>query len=72
MVFKRGEMIGCSIASVKIVDGILPTLLDFMLLGSVILVLLTCQMNMTIGSYQGILIMLQLELEPTREAEQTL
>ena len=65
-------MLGCAIAVVNSVDIILPTLLDFMLLGSVILVLLTCQMNMTIGSYQGILIMLQLELEPTREAEQTL
>ena len=65
-------MLGCAIAVVNSVDIILPTLLDFMLLGSVILVLLTCQMTMTIGSCQGILIVLQLELEPTREAEQTL
>ena len=44
MVFKRGAMIGYAIAVVKSVDGILPTLLDFMLLGSVILALLSCQM----------------------------
>ena len=65
-------MLGCAIDVIRSVDGMKPILMDFMLLGSVILVLLTCQMNMTIGSYQGILIMLQLELEPTREAEQTL
>ena len=37
--FKIGSMIGCDIAVVKIVDVILPTLVDFMLLGSVILVI---------------------------------
>ena len=41
MVFNRGEMLGYTIAIVKSVDGILPTLLDLMLLGSVILFLLT-------------------------------
>ena len=65
-------MLGCAIAVVNSVDIILPTLLDFIPLGSVILVLLTFHMTMTIGSCQGILIVLQLELEPKREAERTL
>ena len=63
-------MIGCAIAAVKSVDGIPPTLLYFMLLGSVILILLTCQMTITIVICEGILLVLQLALEPTRETEQ--
>ena len=39
MVFKRREMLGCDIAVIKSVYGILPILLYFMLLGSVILAL---------------------------------
>ena len=39
-VFKRGEMIGTDIDVVKILDGIIPTLLDFPLLGCAILALL--------------------------------
>ena len=58
MVFKIGAMIGYSIAVIKSVDGILPTLLDFMLLVSVILALLSCLLAMTIGSYQGRLLLL--------------
>ena len=41
MVFKIGEMLGCDIAVIKSVDGILLTLLDFMVLGSLILELLS-------------------------------
>ena len=69
MVFKIGAMIGCTISIVKSVDGIIPTLLDFILLGSAILALLPCQMTTTIGSWQGRLLVLQLELETLREAE---
>ena len=64
VVFKRGEMIGCYIAAVKIVDGILPTILELMLLGSMILILLSCHMTMTIVSCHGRLLMLQQALEP--------
>ena len=39
-VFKRGAMIGTDIDVVNIVDGIIPTLLDFPLLGCAILALL--------------------------------
>ena len=62
-------MIGCAISVIKSVDVIIPTLLDFMLLGSVILELLPCQMTMKFGSYQGRLLVLQIALEPLREAE---
>ena len=37
MVFKIGVTLECAISVVKSVDGILTTLLDFMLIGSVIL-----------------------------------
>ena len=50
MVFKRGAILGCSIFVDKSVDGILPTIMDFMLLGIVILSLLSCHITMTIGS----------------------
>ena len=69
MVFKRGAMIGCDIAVINSVDEILPTPLDFMLLGSVILSILPCRMTMTIGSCQGRLLVLQLALENLREVE---
>ena len=46
--------------AVKVVDGILPTPLDVMLLGSMILALSPCQLNMNTGSCQGILLVLQL------------
>ena len=62
-------MPGCVIAVLKSVDEILPTLMYFMLLGSVIMALLSCQMTMTIGSCQVILLVLQPELEILREAE---
>ena len=39
-VFKRGEMIGTDVYVVNIVDDIIPTLLDFPLLGCAILALL--------------------------------
>ena len=39
-VFKRGAIIGTDIDVVNIVDGIIPTLLDFPLLGCAILALL--------------------------------
>ena len=71
MVFKRGAMIVCDIAVAKSVDGIIPTTLDFMLLGSVILALSTFQLTMTIGNFQGIIMVLQLSLEPLKEAEQS-
>ena len=69
-VFKRGAMLGCAIAVVNILDGIIPTPLDFMLLGSVILKLLPCHMTVPIGICQGRLLMLQLALEHMSEAEQ--
>ena len=50
IVLKRGLMLGCDVAVVKSVNRTLPTLLDLMLLGSVILALFPCQMAMTIGS----------------------
>ena len=64
-------MIVCDIAVAKSVDGIIPTTLDFMLLGSVILALSTFQLTMTIGNFQGIIMVLQLSLEPLKEAEQS-
>ena len=69
MVFKRGAMLGYDIAVIKSVDVILPTIMDFMLPGSVILALSPCQLTMTIGSCQGRLLVLQLALEPLRETE---
>ena len=59
MVFKRGATIRFAITVVKSLDRILPTLLDFMLIGSMILALLPCHMTMTIGICQGILMILQ-------------
>ena len=70
MVLKIGEMLGCAITVVKSVDGIIPTRLDFILLGSVILTLFTCQPTTPIGICQVRLLVLQLSLEPLREAEQ--
>ena len=52
MFFKRVATLECTISVVKSVDGILPTLLDFILLGSVILELLSCHLTMTIVSCQ--------------------
>ena len=66
MVFKRGAMLGYAIAVVKSVDGIIPTLMDFMLIGNVILALLPCHLTMAIKSCQGILLALQLAPEPQR------
>ena len=63
-------MLGCDIVVVKCVDEILPTPIDFMLIGSVILELLPFQMTMTIGICEVILLVLQLKLEDLREAEQ--
>ena len=60
ILFKTWAIIGCDIAAVKVVDGILPTPLDVMLLGSMILALSPCQLNMNTGSCQGILLVLQL------------
>ena len=62
-------MIGCAIAVINSLDGIIPTLLDFMLVGSVILSLFPCQLTMITGSCKGRLLVLQLLLEPLREAE---
>ena len=62
-------MIGCDIAVINSVDEILPTPLDFMLLGSGILSLLPCRMTMAIGSCQGRLLVLQLALETLRKVE---
>ena len=67
MVFKRGEMIVYDIAVIKSVDGILPTPLDFMQLGSVIMALLPCHITTTIRICQVILLVLQLVLEPLME-----
>ena len=53
MVFKIGAILGCDIAVVKSVDGILPTIMDFMLLGIMILSILPCQLTTTIGIFQG-------------------
>ena len=58
MVFKIGAILGCDIAVVKSVDGILPTIMDFMLLGSMILSLLPFRLITTIGIFQGILLVL--------------
>ena len=69
MVFKRGAMIGCAISVVRSVDGMRTILLYFMPLGSVILALLPCLLTMIIGNFQGILLVLQLELEKLREAD---
>ena len=41
MVFKRGEMIGCAIDAARSVNGMPPIIMDFMLLGCVILELLS-------------------------------
>ena len=72
MVFKIEAMLGCAISFVKSVDGMLPILLDLMLLEIVILALLTCMLTMIIGSCQVILFVLQPELEPLREVEHAL
>ena len=69
IVFKRGSIIECSISVVKSVDEILPTPLDFMLLGSVILAIFPCHLTMTSESCQGRLLVLQLALENLREVE---
>ena len=69
MKFKKGEMLGCAIYIVNSVDAILPKFLDFMLIVSVILAHLPCRMNITIGSCQGILLVLQPSLEPLMELE---
>ena len=61
-------MIGYAIDVVKNVDGIIPPPMDLMLIGSVILAILTCQLTMTTGSCQGRLMVLQLGLEPLMEA----
>ena len=70
MVFKRGEKLGCDIAVVKSVDRILPTPMDFMLIGSVILYLSPCHLTTTTGICQGILMVFQLALEPLKKTEQ--
>ena len=62
MVFKRGSVIGCAISVVRSVDEMTLILLDFMLLGSVILALFPCLITMIIGNCQGKLLMLQLAL----------
>ena len=72
MFFKRGSMLGCDIYIVKSVDVIPPILLDFMPLGRAILALLSCLLNMIIGIFRGRLLVLQLALEPLREAERAL
>ena len=69
MVFKRREMLGCDISVVRSVDGMPSILLDFKLLVSIILSLLPCLLTMFIGNCQGILLVLQLALEPLMEAE---
>ena len=61
-------MLGCGIAIIKSVDRIPPTILDLMLLGSVILELFSCQLAMTIVRYQVILMVLKPALKPLREA----
>ena len=68
MVFRRGKTVGCAIAVVNSVDGILPKFLDFMLLGSVILELLSFQLTMNIGICQVRLLVLQPSLEPMRDS----
>ena len=72
MVSKSGAIIGCDISIVNSVDGISPILLDFMPLGSVILVLLPCLMIMIIGICQVRLLVSQMALEPLRGAERAL
>ena len=69
IVFKIGETLGCAISVVKSVGGILTTPLDFMLLGSVILVFSTFRLTMTNGSCQGGLLVLQMALVPLGEAD---
>ena len=59
-------MLGYDISVVRSVDGMTPVLLDLMPLGSVILALFPFLMTMIIGNYQGILLVLQLEMEPLR------
>ena len=49
MVLKRESMLGCAISIVESLDGIIPTILDLILLGSVILELMPFQPTMTIG-----------------------
>ena len=61
-VFKREAMLGCDIVVVKCVDEILPTPIDFMLIGSVILEIFPFQMTMTIVICQVRLLLLQLKL----------
>ena len=72
MVFKIGAMIGCAIDVINIVDGIIPPLLDFIPIGRVILESLSCQLTVTIGICQVILLAFQPELEHMREAERAL
>ena len=56
MVFKKGAMIVYDISVVRSVDVMTPILLDLMPLGSVILALFPCLLNMMIGNCQVILL----------------
>ena len=69
MVFKRGSILGCAITVVRSVDEMTPILLDFMLIGGVILEPFTCLLTIIIGNCHGKLLVSQLELEPLKEAE---
>ena len=69
IVFKRGSILGCAITVVRSVDEMTPILLDFMLIGGVILEPFTCLLTIIIGNCHGKLLVSQLELEPLKEAE---
>ena len=43
-------MLGCAIDVIRSVDGMKPILMDFMLLGSVILALFPCLLTIIIGN----------------------
>ena len=69
MVFKIGAVLRCSITVVNSVDEILPTLLYFMMLGSVIMSLFPYHPTITIGSCQIKLLVLQLTVDPLRDVD---
>ena len=69
MLLKIGSMLGCAIAVVRSVDGMTLIFLDFMPLGGMILEPFPCLMNIIIGNCHRKLLVLQLKLEPLKEAE---
>ena len=72
MVLKRGAILGYDIAAVRTMDGMTPIILDFMLLGRMILALLTCLMTKINVNCQGRLLASKLALEPPKKAERAL